>query len=156
MATERETYIKELVGGHFGDTSSLRNKMQKFFGRIYDLAKRVEDKEPANTAFYSFKLFAENNSGVIIEDVTGVINNTEKTIKLTVPDGTVVTALKPSWEVNDRCKVTVNNSVETSGTSQFNFTGDVIFKVEETLDDTNSTEYTVSVVIEEEEEEDGD
>ena len=93
--------------------------------------------------FTAFNLLADDNDGVILADVAGVIVGTDITV--TVPNGTVVTNLIPSWTANG--VVEVGAVAQESGVSAFDFTNPIEFVVNAAYDETAT--YTVTVIIEE-------
>jgi hypothetical protein len=75
---------------------------------------------------------------------TGVINETAKTISVTVPYGTNVTALVASFATTG-ASVLVDSTVQASGTTPNNFTNPVNYSV--TAADSSVATYTISVTI---------
>lgn len=76
-------------------------------------------------------------------DVTGSINQTNHTIDLTVPYGTVLTALVADFESSLLSTVKIGATVQTSGTTANNFTNPVTYTVVAENGDTQN--YTVTV-----------
>lgn len=74
----------------------------------------------------------------------GVINETAKTISVTMPSGTVVTALVATF-VNTGTGATVGGVAQVSGTTANNFTAPVTYTV--TAGDCTTVVYTVTVVV---------
>lgn len=75
-------------------------------------------------------------------DVTATIVGTN--IKVTVPAGTVLTALEPTFTTNGS-SVTVAGAVQTSGVTAQDFTSPVVYRV--SAQDASTTDYTVTVQI---------
>ena len=76
-------------------------------------------------------------------DVIGVIDEGAKTIALTVPNGTVVTALVATFTSSAASAVTVGGAAQTSATTENNFTNPVAYLV--TAEDGTTVTYTVTV-----------
>jgi hypothetical protein len=76
--------------------------------------------------------------------VAGTINETGKTIAVTVPFGTNVTALAATFTTTGK-KVRVGSTVQESGTTTNNFTSPVDYKV--TAANGSSVTYTVTVTV---------
>lgn len=75
---------------------------------------------------------------------SGVINETAKTIAVTVPNGTNVTALKATFSTTGT-NVKVGTIVQTSTATANNFTSPVLYKV--TAGDGSTATYTVTVAV---------
>jgi hypothetical protein len=88
----------------------------------------------------SFSFLSLNNSA-LPSDVTGVISGTS--IALTVPFGTDVTALIPTFTTSGS-SVSVADVAQTSGTTSADFTSAVTYTV--TAADSTTKDYTVSVI----------
>jgi hypothetical protein len=76
--------------------------------------------------------------------VTGVIDETNKVIFVTVPSGTNVTALAASFTTTG-ASVKVNNVTQVSGTTTNNFSSPVSYLV--TASDSSTVSYTVTVTV---------
>lgn len=76
--------------------------------------------------------------------VPGVINETAKTVALTLPAGTNVTALVASFS-STGASVNVGATTQVSGTTANNFTGPVAYTV--TAADSTTAVYTVTVLV---------
>ncbi|CAK4833570.1 unnamed protein product [Aphanomyces euteiches] len=76
--------------------------------------------------------------------VTGTVNETNKTIALTVPYGTNVTALIPTFTTTG-ASVKVGGDVQVSGTMEQNFTNTVTYTVVAANNTTADYDVTVSV-----------
>ncbi|NLF96540.1 MAG: hypothetical protein GX569_07365, partial [Candidatus Riflebacteria bacterium] len=94
----------------------------------------VKSSEKAITAF-SFPALS----------VTGTINNTNKTISVTVPFGTNVTALVANFTASAKATVKVGTVAQVSAETANNFSSSVIYKV--TAENSSAAEYTVTVTI---------
>ncbi len=79
-----------------------------------------------------------------LNGVTGTINEGAKTIAVTMPHGTVVTALVATFTTNGT-SVKVNTVAQVSGSTAHDFTSSVAYLV--TAADTTSVTYTVSVTV---------
>ncbi|MGA9109983.1 MAG: DUF1566 domain-containing protein [Smithella sp.] len=79
-----------------------------------------------------------------IAGVVGTINETGKTIALTMPYGTDMTALVATFTTTGS-SVAVGSTSQVSGTTTNNFTSPVIYTV--TAADSSSTTYTVTVAV---------
>jgi len=75
---------------------------------------------------------------------TGVIDEAAKSILVTVPVGTNVTALVATFTTTGT-GVTVNGTTQISGTTANDFTNPVVYTV--TAADTNTAQYTVTVMV---------
>ena len=82
--------------------------------------------------------------GFILPAVTGVINETAKTIAVTVPFGTPLTALVASFTTTGTV-VKVGTTVQTSLSTPNNFTSPVAYIV--TAGDASKVTYTVTVTV---------
>lgn len=78
--------------------------------------------------------------------VQGDIDYSNRTITLTVPQGTDKTALVPAFELPAYTKVWVNGIEQTSGITGVDFTGDVTYSVEQTINPKTTQTWTISVV----------
>src|SRR5664280_1869045 len=76
--------------------------------------------------------------------VVGTINETAKTIAVTMPLGTDVTALVATFTTTG-ASVKVGSTVQVSGTTAHNFTNPVIYTV--TAADASTQDYTVTVTV---------
>ena len=76
--------------------------------------------------------------------VTGTINETAKTIAVTMPSGTNVTALAATFTTSG-ATVKVSTVAQTSGTTANNFTNPVVYTV--TAADSSTATYTVTVTV---------
>ncbi|MGG1634371.1 S-layer homology domain-containing protein [Paenibacillus sp. NRS-1760] len=76
--------------------------------------------------------------------VTGTVDEANKTIALTVPYGTDITALVPTFTTTG-ASVKVGNTDQVSGTTAQNFTSAVMYTV--VAADSNKQEYTVTVTV---------
>jgi hypothetical protein len=76
--------------------------------------------------------------------VAGTINETGKTIAVTMPYGTIVTGLKATFTTTGH-SVKVGSTVQESGTTANNFTSPVVYKV--TAANGSSVTYTVTVTV---------
>jgi mRNA-degrading endonuclease HigB of HigAB toxin-antitoxin module len=79
-----------------------------------------------------------------LNGVTGTIDEAAKTIALTLPHGTSVTALVATFTTTG-ASVKVGSSVQVSGTTANNFTNSVTYKV--TAADSSTQNYTVTVTV---------
>lgn len=86
----------------------------------------------------SFRFLSDDNSG-LSNDVTGIVNETEKTISASVPYGTDVTALLP--------EVLISAGASYSPEGVQDFTSPIIYTV--TAADNSTENYTVNVTVEE-------
>jgi hypothetical protein len=79
-----------------------------------------------------------------LNGVDGTINQTDKTIAVTLPTGTSVTALVATFTTTG-ASVEVNSTVQTSGTTANDFTNPVVYTV--TAIDATTQDYTVTVTV---------
>ena len=77
--------------------------------------------------------------------VTGTINESAKTIAVAVPYNTDVTGLVATFSVSAGASVKIGSAVQTSGTTQNNFSNVVTYTV--TAADGSSQAYTVTVTV---------
>ena len=77
--------------------------------------------------------------------VTGTINESAKTISVAVPYNTDVTGLVATFSVSAGASVKVGSAVQTSGTTQNNFSNAVTYTV--TAADGSSQAYAVTVTV---------
>jgi LysM repeat protein len=87
----------------------------------------------------SSKAISTFNFSALTPAVTGTVNESAKTVALTVPYGTSLTALVPTITVSDLATIS-----PTSGTAQ-NFTSPVTYTV--TAENASSQEYVVTVTV---------
>jgi len=80
-----------------------------------------------------------------LNSVTGTINETAKTIAVTMPYGTNVTALVATFSTTG-VSVKVGSTLQISGTTPNNFTSPVTYTV--TAADATTQDYTVTVTVE--------
>lgn len=91
----------------------------------------------------AFSFQANDNSGVLSDDVTGSIDASTKNITATVPDGAATTALVASFTLSANATATVNNQPQTSGTTPNDFSDAVSYVI--TAEDGSTQSYTVTV-----------
>lgn len=92
------------------------------------------------------------NFAVVVGDasIAGVINQTAKTVAITVPNGTVVTALVSQFIISQYATLKVGSTIQASGTTTNNFTSAVTFVVH--AKDGTTQNYVVTVTVAEAEE----
>ena len=92
------------------------------------------------------------NFAVVVGDasIAGVINQTAKTVAITVPNGTVVTALVSQFSISQYATLKVGSAIQTSGTTPNTFTSAVTFVVH--AKDGTTQNYVVTVTVAEAEE----
>ena len=88
---------------------------------------------------------AKSITAFSLNGAQGTINQTAKTISVTVPTGTDVTALVATFTTTGS-KVDINGTKQTSGATAHNFTSPVVYTV--TGVDATTQDYTVTVIIE--------
>jgi hypothetical protein len=81
----------------------------------------------------------------LVPAVDGTVDEDAKTIALTVPFGTVVTALVATFTNSAASAVTVGGTAQISGTTANNFTSPVAYLV--TAQDGTTVTYTVTVTV---------
>lgn len=91
----------------------------------------------------SFSILKSNNSGLWV-DCIGIIDETNKTVAITVPTGQDVTALKASFTTTLGASVKIWATAQTSGSTANNFTSPVAYIITDGID---STTYTVTVNV---------
>lgn len=79
-----------------------------------------------------------------INDVDATIDETAKTIAITLPFGTNVTALVATFETTGK-SVKVGSTVQESGTTANDFTNPVVYTV--TAENNSTQDYTVTVTV---------
>ena len=96
--------------------------------------------------FLTFKFLNAPNAALTV-DVTGVISYTAggKTVALTVPNGTTVTALIATFTVNTGATVKISSTTQVSGTTANNFSSAVTYLV--TGVDGRVETYVVTVTV---------
>lgn len=101
---------------------------------------------PARTgkSFTMFK-FDRDDNWFLPEDILGTINESAKTVSVEIPYNTSPNSLKPSFSVSDGATVTVDGTLQQSGTVSHDFTTPIIYRV--TAEDSSYAEYTVSVSV---------
>jgi len=102
------------------------------------------DYSPAEIT--SYKFLADKNS-TISADVEGNINSTERTISLTVPNGTDLTSLIATFTLVSGASAQVGITSQTSGSTSNNFSIPVYYNVFKTSEPSKNTEWTVSVTV---------
>jgi uncharacterized delta-60 repeat protein len=95
------------------------------------------DSTPAPSSAKAITAFSLNG-------VFGTINETGKTIAVTMPFGTGVTSMVATFTTTG-ASVTVGSTVQTSGTTANNFTSPVTYTV--TAADATTQDYTVTVTV---------
>lgn len=113
-------------------------------GIKFAVAKSAAVMLSDDVSITSFDFLLANNGVALLSDITGVI--ADDTIVLTVPFGTDVTALVPTWVISGT--MLVNGTEETNSESAFDFTEPIAFTVQSLHG--SSKDYTVTVIIEEE------
>jgi hypothetical protein len=96
----------------------------------------------ADKLITSFSLLASKNSA-ITTDVVAVIDGLN--ISLTVPNGAVVAALKPSFTHSLTSAVAIGVTPQVPGTTANNFTSPITYTV--IAQDTTTQDYVVTVTI---------
>ncbi|BAV94634.1 DUF5018 domain-containing protein [Ichthyobacterium seriolicida] len=99
----------------------------------------------SNSKMKSFKFKADGanqSTGKIVQDVTGIIDHDAKTVTVKVPHDAVVTALTPEVLGNNGSKVTIKGQNTDANTEQ-NFSSDVIYTI--TAQNGSTSNYTVKV-----------
>ncbi|MCP4754543.1 MAG: hypothetical protein GY866_26980 [Proteobacteria bacterium] len=97
-----------------------------------------DDEQTASSkAITSFQFLAADNTA-LSADVDGSIDESAKTIALSVPNGTTVTALTPTI-------VMTGSSVSPSSGASQDFTNSVVYTV--TAEDGTTSSYTATVTI---------
>jgi Fe-S cluster assembly iron-binding protein IscA len=102
-----------------------------------------------STATYTVTVIVAQSSAKAISayslaGVTGTINEAAKTISVTMPNGTAVTALVATFSTTG-VNASVGAAVQTSGTTANNFSSPVTYKV--TAADSSTANYTVTVIV---------
>jgi len=87
---------------------------------------------------------AKSITAFSLNGVEGTIDQTDKTIAVTMPTGTDVTALVATFTTTG-ASVEVNSTVQTSETTPNNFTDPVVYTV--TAADSSTQDYTVTVTV---------
>lgn len=82
----------------------------------------------------------------MVAGVRAVINETAKTVAVTVPHGTTVTALKAIFNISPLASVKVGNTEQVSGVTENDFTNPVSYVVT-AEDGTTSATYVVTVTV---------
>jgi lysophospholipase L1-like esterase len=77
--------------------------------------------------------------------VTGIINETAKTIAVLVPNGTSLNPLIATFTLSPFASATVGATAQVSGTTPNNFTGSVVYTV--TAQNGSTVDYTVTVTL---------
>ncbi|MBC7571300.1 MAG: serine hydrolase [Spirosoma sp.] len=92
-------------------------------------------------ALLSFSFLKANNTN-LPSDVsqTGTI---ESYNVITLPAGTNVSSLKPTFTISAGAKITVNGAAQTSGVSTVNFSTPVVYRI--TAEDGSTRDYTIEV-----------
>lgn len=122
-------------------TSAVIYRVTAEDGTTQDYTVNVSISLNPSKELTAFSFLAANNPG-LGADVTAGIAGTS--ITATVPFGTDVTALVPSFSTTG-AKVTVGGTIQTSGVTPQNFTSPVVYRV--TAADTTTKDFTVTVTI---------
>lgn len=97
--------------------------------------------------FTSFNFLADDNAALSV-DVTGTIDTVAKTVALTVPAATDVTALVATFTtIKSGSVVKVSTTTQTSGTTDNDFTSPVTYGIYESTGTTKLVDYTVTVTV---------
>lgn len=118
------------------------------------LVYTIVSQDLSITKTYLVKVIREKNKacdlfsyGLVTPSVSGIItpSGSGGTVSVTVPYGTSLTSLLATFTVSDSARVTVNNTLQTSGVTANNFSNTVSYKV--TAQDTSfSKTYLVTVL----------
>ncbi|MSW34737.1 MAG: hypothetical protein F2845_07165, partial [Actinobacteria bacterium] len=95
------------------------------------------------TLAQTYKVLSAFSFAGLSPTVTGTINESAKTIALTVPYGTSLTSLPATFTVSDSATATVSGVAQVSGTTTNNFSSDVTYRV--TAFDQSTQDYRVTV-----------
>ena len=113
---------------------------------IADNIVNPPEPTPTPTPLSSAKAITAFSFQGLAPAVVGIVDENAKTIALTVPNGTVVTALVATFTNSAASVVTVGGTAQTSGTTANNFTSPVAYLV--TAQDGTTATYTVTVTVE--------
>ncbi len=78
--------------------------------------------------------------------VNGAIDYENRMVTLTVPQGTDVTSLVPTFELPAYTEVFIDGAAQTSGSSVVDFTSDVTYTINQTITPNATQTWTVSVI----------
>lgn len=110
--------------------------------------KNAKDPESAPVAFTSFGFYADDNSGIISQDIVQTeIKASDTKLNFTFPIGTDDESLKSlvaRFEVNGECTVTCDGKTVESGKTVLDFSKNIDFQLSNGKD---NALYTVSVKI---------
>jgi hypothetical protein len=109
----------------------------------------IVTSEDATTQDYTVtvsvaSLSAKSITAFSLAGVVGTINETGKTISVTMPSGTNVTSLVATFTTTG-ASVKVGSTIPISGTTAHNFTNPVVYTV--TAADASTQDYTVTVTL---------
>ena len=125
-------------------TSAVTYRVTAADGSTQDYTVTVSTAAPSTTkaiTAFSFTTALNGGAGIPV-NVTGTINSTN--IDLTVPAGTTVTALKPTFTTTG-ASVSISGAPQTSGVTAQNYSSPVTYRV--TAQDGSTQDYTVTVTV---------
>ena len=117
-----------VANNHTGDGESVRNVQSE------PISITITSSKSAITAFSFADISTETE-----------IDEDAKTIEVTVPHGTNLTALKASFTASGFSTVTVGGAAQTSGTTANDFSTPKVYRV--TANDGTTADYTVTVNV---------
>ena len=107
------------------------------------------DFDPVMIHFYKYiKVWPSSEKAITaftLAGVTGIINETDHTIRVTVPYGTDVSNLVASFTLSENASAEVGSTTQNSGTTINNFTNLVTYTV--VAQDNSTQTYTVTVTV---------
>ena len=132
------TYTGESVSPASGVSQDFTNPV------VYTVTSGTGSTQDYTITITVASLSAKSITAFSLAGVVGTINETGKTISVTMPSGTNVTSLVATFTTTG-ASVKVGSTIQISGTTARNFTNPVVYTV--TAADATTQDYTVTVTL---------
>ena len=132
------TYTGETISPASGAAKDFTNPV------VYTVTSGTGSTQDYTITITVASLSAKSITAFSLAGVVGTINETGKTISVTMPSGTNVTSLVATFTTTG-ASVKVGSTVQISGTTARNFTNPVVYTV--TAADATIQDYTVTVTL---------
>lgn len=137
-----ETFNSDTTNASFVDSRTLIVYAPDGSSKSYLVTVEKEATDAKAITYFAF-LKSKNNSALSV-DCTGIIDEGAGTITVTVPVGTTLTDLKPTFRSTGN-SVTVSSESQISSINSHNFTSNVIYTVLDGASTPATKTYTVQV-----------
>ena len=132
------TYTGETISPASGAAQDFTNPV------VYTVTSGTGSTQDYTITITVASISAKSITAFSLAGVAGTINETGKTISVTMPSGTNVTSLVATFTTTG-ASVKVGSTVQISGTTARNFTNPVVYTV--TAADATTQDYTVTVTL---------